>query len=301
MCSIYTKGMASKKPLPEKLKNQWSSQIDVYTQSAQLTSRAITQSFSTSFSSAIRLFGKPIQQDIHNIYALVRVADEVVDTYKGADALKILNDLEHEVYATLQRNFSANIVVHAFCRTAQSYNIDEQLIEPFFASMRMDISKKRFNASEYKRYIYGSAEVVGLMCLKVFVKANSSEYENLKEGAMALGAAFQKVNFLRDIKDDYETRGRYYFPIGSFEKFSDTEKEEVIRDIQRDFKAAQVAIKMMPKAARSATQLAYEYYSKLLEQLAEMSAVDILQRRASVGTFAKTKLQIKTKLLRHAS
>lgn len=269
---------------------------DHYTQSAQKASQIVTKTFSTSFSSAITLFSPDVQQDIYNIYGLVRVADEVVDTYQEPAAAQILNDLEQEVYQTLARGFSANIIVHAFCLTAQKFTITKSLIKPFFDSMRMDLSKKTFTKQEYQLYIYGSAEVVGLMCLRVFVGGDDAQYSQLEKGASALGAAFQKVNFLRDLKDDYQTRGRYYFPIGSFETFNENHKAKIIEDINQDFKVAHTAIKKLPPNCQKATELAYQYYQQLLKQLADTPAAVILQKRLSVSRSTKLQLLMKAKL-----
>jgi len=270
--------------------------MDNYTTSAQRASKVVTETFSTSFSSAITLFSKDIQQDIYNIYGLVRVADEVVDTYQGPEAAQILDELEKEVYATLERGFSANVIVHAFGITARTFAIDQNLIAPFFASMRMDLTTKRFTTKEYQTYIYGSAEVVGLMCLKVFTQGSKTTYQQLAKGASALGAAFQKVNFLRDIKDDYQTRGRYYFPTGSFDTFGESEKTAIIAEIQKDFTVARLAIAKLPDNARFATQLAYDYYRQLLKTLQNTPADQIRDRRIRVSRAIKLRLLIKSRL-----
>lgn len=270
--------------------------MDDYRISAEKASKVLTQTFSTSFSSAITLFTEPVQQDIYNIYGLVRVADEVVDTYQGSDAGILLADLETEVYRALDRGFSANIIVQAFCETASKYSIDASLIGPFFESMRIDLTKKTFTNKEYKSYIYGSAEVVGLMCLKVFTGGDKERYRQLRGGAMALGSAFQKVNFLRDIKDDYETRGRYYFPEGSFQDFDEKQKQEVITDIKKDFQSASVAIEQLPDNARFATQLAFSYYNTLLSVIQRTPVSEIKKRRVSVSRFVKFRLLLKAKI-----
>lgn len=275
--------------------------MEEFSRSAQAASRTVTQTFSTSFSSAITLFPKAIQQDIYNIYGLVRVADEVVDSYQGPDAAAILDELEREVYQSLKRGFSANLIVHAFVLTARQYSIGKDLIKPFFASMRMDLTQKTFSTKQYRNYIYGSAEVVGLMCLKVFVDGDNQQYIKLRPGATALGAAFQKVNFLRDIKDDYQQRGRYYFPIGSFASFNDSTKQKIITDIEKDFTVASKAISQLPETARFATQLAYDYYSQLLKLLKQTPAQTITTQRLSVHKLSKLKLAFKAKLRRHGS
>lgn len=270
--------------------------MDLYAQVSQQASRQLTEAYSTSFSSATKLFDATTRRAIYNIYGLVRVADEVVDTYQGSDANGILNDLEAETYAAIKRGFSANIIVNAFCITAREYHITEQLIHPFFDSMRMDIHQKTFNQKDYNTYIYGSAEVVGLMCLKVFVRGDSKQYAHLQKGAAALGAAFQKVNFLRDIKDDYQTRGRYYFPHGNFEMFNEDDKKLIIADIIKDFEQAKPAIDELPLHIRPAVRLAYQYYYKLLDALQATPATQIAQRRIRVSNATKASLLIKTKV-----
>lgn len=270
--------------------------MDEYDRAAQLASTVITQTYSTSFSSAIKLFHKPLRPHIYNIYGLVRIADEIVDTYQEADSAQLLDDLESEVYAALERGFSTNVVVQSFCITANSFSISKNLIKPFFASMRMDLHKKTFTAGQYKTYIHGSAEVIGLMCLKVFVGGDQAQYTSLENGAAALGSAFQKVNFLRDLCDDYTTRGRYYFPIGSFETFDDVTKSKIISNIRADFKQAAPAIAKLPPSAQSATQLAYTYYSRLLRKLERTPASTIRQNRVRLNRATKLWLLTRVKL-----
>lgn len=261
--------------------------MDTYTYGAGKASRVVTETFSHSFSSAIGLLDQSIRQDIYNIYGLVRVADEIVDSYQGKDAEKLLNDLEQDVYQTLGSGFSANIIVHSFCNTAMRYDISRDLIDPFFESMRTDLTKKSFTVEEYQTYIYGSAEVVGLMCLKVFTHNTPELYDKLKTGASALGAAYQKVNFLRDIKDDLETRGRFYFPNCSYGNFDDNAKREIIDDIKKDLALAENAVKNLPKNARFATQLSCDYYEALLSELEKIPASTLKERRVSVNKWLK--------------
>lgn len=266
-----------------------------YTTSAERASKTLTRTFSSSFSSAITLFDASIQQDIYNIYGLVRIADEIVDTYQGHDAGVLLDELEIEVYNAIKRGFSANIIVQAFIETARSFGISQDLIAPFFTSMRMDLEPVIYDQKTYEQYIYGSAEVVGLMCLRVFVAGDQNAYEQLVAGARALGAAFQKVNFLRDIKDDYDSRGRYYFPYGSYQHFDDATKNRIIADIEQDFTVAEAYIKQLPTSARSATRLAYDYYWALLKELSVHSAAEIAAKRFSVKKQVKMKLLLKAK------
>jgi 15-cis-phytoene synthase len=262
--------------------------MEVYDRSAQLSARAVTTTFSTSFSVASRFFDSVTRRHIYNIYGLVRIADEIVDTYQGNDMVALLDELEAEVYAAIKRRYSTNVIVHAFMVTATEKGIAAELIRPFFASMRTDIQKKTYTQKQYETYIYGSAEVVGLMCLKVFV--GQKEYEKLKGGAAALGAAFQKINFLRDIRDDYEVRGRYYFPIDSYETFSESTKNEIITDIEKDIVSAKIALPHLPQRARRAVNIALAYYQRLLAQLAESSAKDIKSKRMSVPSYEKVLL-----------
>lgn len=271
-----------------------------YDIASERSSKTVTETFSTSFSSAITLFASDIQQDIYNIYGLARVADEIVDTYQGKGAEEMLNSLKVETYQAIKLGFSHNIVVHAFALTARKYSINKDLIDPFFYSMKMDIEKKAYSQKEYQKYIYGSAEVVGLMCLKVFVKGDQKEYQKLQKGAAALGSAFQKVNFLRDIKDDYETRGRFYFPGIEISEFNEQNKQKIIKDIEKDFKLAKASIDILPSNSRFATGLAYSYYQELLKELKNKTAEQILEKRTSVSKLRKLRLLTKAKLRMHA-
>ena len=259
--------------------------MDDYKKSAYQAAKDVTTTFSSSFSLASRFFDRETRQHIYNIYGLVRIADEVVDTYQGDDREIILDQLEDEVYKALERSYSANIIVYAFILTAQKHNIGKDLIHPFFKSMRTDLTQKSFTAKSYKDYIYGSAEVVGLMCLKVFV--DESAYQKLYPGASALGAAFQKINFLRDIRDDYEERGRYYFPLDTYETFSDGTKEAIIKDIKSDLKLAKAAVPHLPKSAKKAVTVALRYYEELLVKLDVATAEYIKSERLRVPNYRK--------------
>lgn len=261
--------------------------MDNYTASAEHASRIVTETFSGSFSSAITLLDRSIQQPIYNIYGLVRIADEIVDSYQGVYMEEQLNALEEEVYAATERAFSTNIIVHAFAKTARQYGITPELIAPFFASMRMDIEAHSFSTDEYASYIYGSAEVVGLMCLKVFTHSNDALYEELKAGACALGAAYQKINFLRDMKDDHEIRQRFYFPNTSYEAFDEAAKSVVVYDIQNNLALAVTAANRLPKNSRHATRLSYQYYAALLEKLERTPVASLKEQRLSVSKWTK--------------
>ena len=241
--------------------------MDLYDKVSYENSRHLTLNYSTSFGMSSRFFSKQIQPHIYAVYGLVRVADEIVDTYKGSDARTLLDDLEKTTYATLKSGYSTNPIVHAFGLTARRYGIGMQLIKPFFESMRMDLNPQDYSPKYYKKYIYGSAEVVGLMCLRVFCDGNDKQYESLREGASALGAAYQKVNFLRDMAADYKELGRLYFPGSTFDTFGEKEKKSIIEDIKKDFKKALPALRRLPESSRKATMLSYVYYSELLKKL----------------------------------
>ena len=256
--------------------------MELYNQISQQAARTITKLYSTSFSAAALLFTNDVRRNIYNIYGLVRLADEVVDSYRGDDAASILDDLEAETYRALKSGYSTNLIVQAFTLTARQYDIDKTLVQPFFTSMRADLSPTNLDALAYKDYIYGSAEVVGLMCLKVFCP-KPSQYKKLRPGAQALGAAFQKINFLRDFADDYHRLGRCYFPGISFDSFDESAKAQIIDNINHDLAVAANAIKQLPAPARPAVKLALRYYSILLKKMSKATAEEIKHQRFRVN------------------
>lgn len=261
-----------------------------YDDAAQAAARLLTLRYSTSFGASTRLLNPEIRKDIFNIYGMVRVADEIVDTYNGSNKPVFLQSYENQVYDALEIGYSTDIILHAFQLTARKYGIGNDLISPFFASMRFDLLPFRsLSEKELQDYIYGSAEVVGLMCLKVFCMGDTAKYDHLKTGAQALGAAFQKVNFLRDRAADMQTLGRNYFP-GTQETLTETDKARIIADIERDFALADAAIKGLPKNARPAVRLAYEYYTKLLNKLKNTPIEVINKRRIRIPNAHKTAL-----------
>lgn len=274
--------------------------MDQYNQVAAQTARLVTNSYSTSFGLATRLFPLTIRGDIYNVYGLVRLADEIVDTYLGDDARAQLDDLEKEVYRALERHYSTNLIVHAFQLTANRFAIDKSLIAPFFYSMRLDTAPQKYNQALYDRYIDGSAEVVGLMCLKVFVDS-PAEYKHLEPGARALGAAFQKVNFLRDLAADQTELKRCYFPGLTFETFSEVDKAKIIDDIKNDFAVASQAIPQLPKTARPAVSAAYSYYSRLLQRLEVTPVATLKQKRVRINNGIKLVLLGQTMIKRRLS
>jgi phytoene synthase len=266
--------------------------MEQYTRISYAMARTVTLDYSTSFSKSSRLFGKDIRKHIYAIYGLVRVADEVVDTYRGKDVAKVIKELEAHTMQAMKSGFSPNPLVHAFVITSKRYGIGRELVRPFFKSMRMDIKPKAFSKHLYSIYIYGSAEVIGLMCLRVFCDDNET-YKKLEQGAQALGSAYQKVNFLRDMKADYEERGRVYFPGVDYDKFNDRQKDIVIKDIRKDFEKAKLAVNQLPKNARKAVTMSYMYYSQLLDKLDRASADDIKAKRLRLNAPKKALLYIR--------
>jgi 15-cis-phytoene synthase len=266
--------------------------MDTYTRTAFATSRLFTERYSTSFAMASRMFGQEVRPHIYAIYGLTRVADEIVDTYRGTAAAQLLRDFQTETMTALHTGYSTNPIIHAFAVTAQTYAIDHVLLDPFFASMATDLDKTTFTQHEYEQYIHGSAEVVGLMCLKVFCGQDQSLYAQLKTPAARLGAAYQKVNFLRDVADDYTQLGRCYFPNTSFETFDDAAKQNIIADIEQDFAAALPAFKQLPRSARPAVVASYRYYSALLAKLNATPAVVMKQKRVRVSNVRKLMLAL---------
>jgi phytoene synthase len=269
--------------------------MDLYTETSFQLAKQLTVNYSTSFSKSSQLFNSSIRHHIFAIYGLVRVADEIVDTYKGTDATAILDELESHTMNALVSGFSPNPLVHAFVTTARQYGIDTSLIAPFFKSMRMDLTPQTYIQSLYETYIHGSAEVIGLMCLKVFCD-HDSKYKTLETGAKALGAAYQKVNFLRDMKADFDERGRVYFPNVEYETFDDIQKDRIIADIKSDFEVARLAVAELPANSRQAVSLSFALYSELLAKLEKTSADKIKKGRVSVSSTKKLQLLMKSRL-----
>jgi len=269
--------------------------MELYNQASYKASKLITNEYSTSFGLSIRLFATSLRPHIYAVYGLVRIADEVVDTYAGKDRLKVLNDLEKQTMAAITTGYSTNPIIHAFALTAREYAIDASLIAPFFESMRMDITPQIFDQKLYDSYIYGSAEVVGLMCLKVFT-ADAKLYSRLEKGAGKLGAAYQKINFLRDIAADAKGLGRWYFPISSFAAFDEKAKTVIVRDIEKDLAAAQKAIVKLPDSSQKAVSLSYQYYGELLKKIKLTPATRLREERIRVNNLQKTVLFARTSL-----
>jgi len=264
--------------------------IQLFDDSCQECSKLITNRYSTSFSMGIKLFDPRFRTPIYNIYGFVRFADEIVDTFHNQDKLTLLNEFREDTHKAISQRISLNPVLHAFQKTVHDYKIDTDLIDAFLDSMEMDLDKIDYEWHTYNKYIYGSAEVVGLMCLKVFAEGDLEVYEKLKEPARKLGSAFQKINFLRDIKSDYEERGRTYFPGLEFEHFTNVQKKEIEEDIAKDFHDGYMGILNLPKGSRLGVYLAYIYYMNLFKKIKKAPAATLSEERIRVRDTKKVYL-----------
>ena len=254
-------------------------------------SERVTKTYSTSFSMATKLLSKSIRTDIYNIYGFVRFADEIVDSFHDFNKTELFNSFAFDLKKALLNKISLNPILNSFQHTYHKYSIDKELVDSFMNSMRMDLKKKKYSTvKEYNEYIYGSADVVGLMCLKVFVQGDEELYKKLKKNAMKLGSAFQKVNFLRDIKADQENLKRSYFPNTQFNNFSEVEKNEIINEIENDFRLGLHGIKELPIVAKFGVFIAYRYYNQLLKNLKKTPATEIINKRIRVPNLKKLEL-----------
>ncbi len=251
----------------------------LFTDTSLACAQLITRRYSTSFSLGIRTLDKSLHRAIYAIYGFVRWADEIVDTFHSHDKATLLATFEHDTYAAIAVRFSLNPVLHAFQWAVNEYEIDHEFINAFLRSMEMDLEDRNYRQELYEKYIYGSAEVVGLMCLRVFCHRQPALFVQLQAPARRLGAAFQKVNFLRDIRSDYEERGRVYFPGLRYEQFDNESKRQIEADIKADFEAAYVGIQQLPRSARLGVYLAYVYYLKLFYKLRQAPATQVLAER----------------------
>jgi len=258
-------------------------------------SRSVTSIYSTSFSMAVNLLAPSIRSSIHSIYGFVRFADEIVDTFHDWDNEALLTRFETDLYHAIEHQISLNPILNSFQITVRKYNIDESLIDAFLKSMRMDLRKNNYETKEeYEHYIYGSADVVGLMCLKVFVNGDEEKYEELKESAMRLGSAFQKVNFLRDLKNDTELLNRSYFPQMNMESLDDNIKQTIIREIEGDFKVAYEGITKLPATSKFGVYTSYIYYQHLLKKIKKTPSLKIMTMRIRINNLTKIGLLIKS-------
>jgi len=259
-------------------------------------SKRTTKKYSTSFSLGILALSPAIRPAIYAIYGYVRLADEVVDSFHDYDKEKLLNKLKVETQNALEEKISLNPILNAFQETVHKYNIQTALIDQFLHSMEMDLQKIGYDSDLYQEYIYGSAEVVGLMCLQVFTKGKNEQYEELKPFAMKLGSAFQKVNFLRDLKDDYQILGRTYFPNVNMNLFNNTIKSQIEKEIDDEFKEALIGIKKLPRSSMFGVYLAYKYYLSLLKQIKRSSSQKILENRIRIHNSQKAYVAFKSYL-----
>lgn len=261
--------------------------IALFDQTSKAMSQRLALNYSTSFSLGIRLLAKEYRWAVFATYGFVRVADEIVDTFHGYDKTRLLSEFKQQTYQAIEERISTNPVLHSFQLAVNQFGIGKDLIEPFFNSMEEDLETVSHNNDSYNLYIYGSAEVVGLMCLRIFCKGDDSLYQHLLPHARSLGAAFQKVNFLRDIKSDIDERGRVYFPGVDFSNFTDEEKIEIIQDVKKDFSHAYKGIVQLPVGCRLGVYTAYIYYLKLLEKIERTTALDIKQSRIRIPNSQK--------------
>ena len=268
--------------------------MDLYNTTTFECSKLITEYYSTSFTLGIKTLDKRFHFPIYAIYGFVRYADEIVDTFHGFDKKALLNTFRTDTFKAIDEKISLNPVIHSFQIVVNEYQIDHDLIKAFLHSMEMDLYQSEYNQVGYEEYIYGSAEVVGLMCLRVFCEGNNDMYQVLKDDARRLGSAFQKVNFLRDIKSDFQERGRTYFPNVDFTNFTLTDKQLIEEDIQADFDAAYRGIMNLPKGAKAGVYLAYKYYLRLFDKIKGCPASKIQNERIRVPDFQKVALLAKT-------
>lgn len=256
--------------------------MNIFHDVSQLCSRNTTERYSTSFSSAIRLLHQDLRQPIYNIYGMVRFADEIVDTFHQYDKAILIKDFRKQTFEAIERGISTNPILHSFQLTVNQFGIDLKLIEAFFDSMEMDLERTQYSHQSYNDYIYGSAEVVGLMCLYVFLEGDKVLFEKLKPSARSLGAAFQKVNFLRDVKADYNQLDRTYFPGLDFSNFTERQKREIEEDIQNDFNSAYQGIMQLPAKARFGVYVAYKYYLSLFRKIKRLQPATIMHQRVRI-------------------
>lgn len=268
----------------------------LFDQTALECSKLITEKYSTSFTLGIKTLDRKFHLPIYAIYGFVRFADEIVDTFHGFDKKVLLNRFRHDTYQAIEEGVSLNPVLHSFQMVVRQYNLERELIDAFLKSMEMDLYLQNYDSEGYSEYIYGSAEVVGLMCLRVFCEGNCPDYDRLREPARKLGSAFQKVNFLRDIKSDYQERGRTYFPGVDFNDFSRDAKKLIEDDIQRDFDEAYIGIMNLPRGARMGVYLAYTYYQTLFDKIKALPVAQIQTGRVRVPDAKKIALLAQTYL-----
>lgn len=271
--------------------------MDLYTQTALKCSKLVTEHYSTSFTLGIKTLDKKYHLPVYAVYGYVRYADEIVDTFHDHDKAALLQKFRLDTYEAIEQKISLNPILHAFQLVVRRYKIERELIDAFLHSMEMDLDNANYDKENYQEYIYGSAEVVGLMCLRIFCEGDENGYDTLKGSARRLGAAFQKVNFLRDIRSDFDDRGRVYFPGVDFENFKESDKKQIEADIALDFEAALIGIRGLPKGAKRGVYLAYVYYQKLFRKIQQMPPSKIMSERVRIPDALKMLLLSKTLFL----
>ncbi len=251
------------------------------------TSKITTIAYSTSFSLGIRVFNRRFHDPVYGIYGFVRLADEIVDTFHAFDKKHLLDEFKAQTYRAIEDGISLNPILNSFQYVVNKYGIEKELVDTFLLSMEMDLDKKTYDQHGYERYILGSAEVVGLMCLRVFLEGDERKYEDLKSHAMSLGSAFQKINFLRDLKADYQTLGRTYFPGIDLDNFGDNERSKIEEDIEKDFRHGYEGIEKLPASVRRGVFVAYIYYYSLFKKIKNTPTADLLVRRVRIPNIKK--------------
>ncbi len=270
--------------------------LQIFNDISRECSKLTTERYSTSFSSAIRLLHADLRGPVYDIYGFVRFADEIVDTFHEFDKEKLLKDFKKETYNAIERGISLNPILNSFQITVNKFNIDKDLIESFFMSMEMDLCNKQYDKAAYERYIFGSAESVGLMCLYIFCNGNSEQYKKLQPSAQALGAAFQKINFLRDLKADHEQLSRTYFPGINFKHFTQEDKQAIEKDIIIDLAHAYEGIRQLPVKARFGVYLAYKYYCTLFKKIQKSQPARLLNDRVRISNSFKALIFVRAGL-----
>ena len=261
--------------------------MDLYTRNALELSRLTTKNYSTSFSLGVSLLEKAFRLPIYAVYGFVRVADEIVDTFHDQDKATQLAEFRRDTFRAIENGMSTNPILHSFQWVVNEFRIDHHLIEAFLDSMAMDLDKQEYSPEEFAKYVYGSAEVVGLMCLRVFYKDQDEAYNALIQPARKLGEAFQKINFLRDINSDYEERGRFYFPGVDMDSFNNESKRMIEEDIKKDFDEAYVGVKQLNDVSRLGVLVSYTYYLKLFEKIRKTDATNIFKKRYRIADSRK--------------
>jgi phytoene synthase len=264
--------------------------MDLYDEACFECSKLITTKYSTSFSKGIKAFSKQFRYPVYAIYGFVRYADEIVDTFHDHNKTQLINDFKQDTFKAISQKISLNPVLHSFQLVVNQYGIDSQLIEEFLRSMEMDLDHKVYTDADYQMYIHGSAGVIGLMCLQVFCEGDNDLYKRLEPMALSLGSAFQKINFLRDIKADHEDRGRTYFPGINFTNFTQQDKQAIEADIQQDFDKGLKGIKLLPRGVKLGVYTAYSYYLQLFKKIQQMPVNEILSHRVRISNASKAVL-----------